>query len=56
MMLSITTLGETCSLTSTHRPAMFTAEQMDDLAAHVGCRLFGERRSGEQTAERREAA
>lgn len=42
MMLSITTVGDTCSLSTTHRPALFTAAQMDDLAVHVGRRLFGE--------------
>jgi hypothetical protein len=40
MMLGITTMRDTCSLTTTHRPAIFTARQMDDLAAHVGERLF----------------
>ena len=51
MMLSITTVGDTCSLSTTHRSAVFTAAQMDDLAAHVGRRLFGE-----QIAQRRAAA
>jgi hypothetical protein len=41
LMLGITTFRETCSLTTTHRPAIFTAGQMDELAAHVGGRLFG---------------
>jgi hypothetical protein len=41
MMLGITTVRDSCSLTSTHRPAIFTARQMDNLAAHIGERLFG---------------
>jgi hypothetical protein len=41
MMLGVTTVRDTCSLTTTHRPALFTAGQMDDLAAHIGWRLAG---------------
>jgi hypothetical protein len=39
MMLSLTTVGNHCTLTTTHRPTVFTAEEMKDLAAHVGNRL-----------------
>jgi hypothetical protein len=39
MMLSLTTVGDYCTLTTTHRPTVFTAEEMKDLAAHVGDRL-----------------
>jgi hypothetical protein len=45
MMLGVTTLRDTCTLTTTHRPAVFTAMQMDDLAAHIGWRLFGAART-----------
>jgi hypothetical protein len=39
MMLSLTTVGDHCTLTTTHRPTVFSREEMDDLAAHVGDRL-----------------
>jgi hypothetical protein len=42
MMLSLTSVRETVSLTTTHRPVFFSADQMADLAAHVGRRLFNE--------------
>jgi len=41
MMLGVTTLRDTCTLTTTHRTAVFSALQMDDLAANIGWRLFG---------------
>jgi hypothetical protein len=39
MMLSLTTVGDHCTLTTTHRPTIFSSEEMKDLAAHVGDRL-----------------
>jgi hypothetical protein len=39
MMLSLTTVGDHCTLTTTHRPTVFSREEMKDLAAHVGDRL-----------------
>lgn len=48
MMLSLTSMGDTVSLTTTHRPVFFSAEQMANLAAHVGRRLFDEAAEPEQ--------
>lgn len=42
MMLSLTSLRGSVSLTTTHRPVFFSAEQMVNLAGHVGRRLFDE--------------
>jgi hypothetical protein len=39
VMLSLTTAGNDCTLTTTHRPTIFSSEEMTDLAAHVGDRL-----------------
>jgi hypothetical protein len=39
MMLSLTTVGSTCTLTTTHRPAVFSASDMTSLAAHLHDRL-----------------
>jgi hypothetical protein len=39
MMLSLTTVGDHCTLTTTYRPTIFTRKEMQDLAAHVGDRL-----------------
>jgi hypothetical protein len=39
MMLSLTTVGTTCTLTTTHRPAVFSAGDMTSLAAHLHDRL-----------------
>lgn len=50
MMLSITTVRDSCSLTTTYRPAIYTAAQMDDLAAHLGHRLFGQAASVRRAA------
>lgn len=57
MMLSLTSMRETVSLTTTHRPVFFSADQMADLAAHVGRRLFDEATgSGQPHAPERLAA
>ena len=41
VMVSITSVHDTVSLTTTHRPALFTSDEIKDLARHVCCRLFG---------------
>lgn len=51
MMLCITTIGDSCSLATTYRSAIFSPAQMDDLAAHLGRRLFDQ-----ETVQRRAAA
>ncbi|MFN0055368.1 MAG: hypothetical protein ACKV0T_24750 [Planctomycetales bacterium] len=50
MMLSLTTVRDMATLTTTHRPAYFTPQEMDDLAAHVTQRLFGEGVAAERVA------
>ncbi len=50
MMLGVTTLRDTCTLTTTHRTAVFSGLQMDDLAAHIGWRLFGASRTHSSVA------
>jgi hypothetical protein len=39
MMLSLTTVGDVCTLTTTHRPAVFSSADMTTLAAHLCDRL-----------------
>lgn len=41
MILCLTTVNDTCSLTTTHREAVYTHQEMRDLAAHVIERAFG---------------
>ncbi|MGE5195050.1 MAG: hypothetical protein ACM3U2_21360 [Deltaproteobacteria bacterium] len=39
MMLCLTTVGDSCTLTTTHRPTVFTSADMTALAAHLHERL-----------------
>lgn len=41
MILCLTTVRDTCTLTTTHRDAVYTAEEMQDLARSVMGRAFG---------------
>jgi hypothetical protein len=45
MMLCVTTLGNVCSITTTHRTALFDDSDMHDLIAHVTRRLASVRAS-----------
>ncbi len=45
MMLSLTTVGDSCTLTTTHRPAVFSSADMAALAAHLHDRLAGAHRA-----------
>ena len=41
MILCLTTIKETCTLTSTHRDTVYSDEEMRDLAQHVKLHAFG---------------
>lgn len=52
MMICVTTRGETCHVTTTHRPALFAAEEIADLVKHVASRLGGCASEAEASAAR----
>ena len=48
MMLCLTTFRDTCSLTTTHRDAVYSAQEIRELAKHVTERAFGQAVTAQQ--------